>query len=101
GVLDRGRGLDERLVAGRGVAERVFAGGRAAPELVLEVDEVLVLLAADDVRELLDLTRELVALDRLGVERDLQVLQLERERQDLAVALGQPVALGRGPAALA
>ena len=95
GHVLEGRG---RLGEGRRVRRRVAEVGRGRvsgrrAERILEIADVLALMRGCDLRELEQLGPELRPLGRLFVEGRLQLLQLEREREDLRVLLG---ALRRG-----
>ena len=93
GVLERLRELEERVVGGEGVAEVDL---RSLHRLAAEVRDrrrqrvdVLVLVARDHLDERAELARRLQVREGLLVERRLQVLEREREVEDVQVALAR------------
>ena len=86
-VLERHGGLEERGLRARRALEvelRGLDGLRA--ERALEELDVRVLVVRDGLGELDGLAGELAALDGLGVEGGLEVLEREREVEDVDVA---------------
>ncbi|HEX5925482.1 MAG TPA: hypothetical protein VFY45_16740 [Baekduia sp.] len=109
-ILELDRRPREALGIGVGVAE-VEARGlrRAGPQGLADVVGVGALVPADDARELEQLTDERAAVERIGIEGRLEILDEQAEAQDGGILLGRrggvrrarPRGGRRGPAATA